>query len=192
MIRKGFLPDGYIDDEEGLFFVSAEQYREFQKQQEATLRNQREAGNEPETDSQPDPEILVQIDEFLAQLDKHIRENRQNRELCESLENFRRTTAGIRNWASTYPGQIGRLRRLTSYYMPTALKLLNTYAEVQDQSGEAAEEIRREVMGAVKSLNSGFAALQTALLTDTAMDVSAEVSVVETMLAQDGMADPII
>lgn len=186
MIRKGFLQDGYIDDEEGLFFVSAERYREFQKQQEAEQRSPCETGNPA------GQELLMQIDDFLAQLDKHIEVSLKTGELYQSLENLRRTTAQIRNWAATHPARVGRLRRLTSYYMPTALKLLNTYAEVRHQSGEAADEIRREVIGAVKSLDSGFAALHTALLTDTAMDVSAEVSVVETMLAQDGMSDPII
>ena len=83
----------------------------------------------------------------------------------------------------------GKVRKFARYYMPTTLKLLRTYADVKDQQGEAAGNIRQEIGGILTTLNTAFDNLRNDLLTDTALDISSEISAMQTMLAQDGLAE---
>ena len=87
------------------------------------------------------------------------------------------------------PASAGKVRKFARYYMPTTLKLLRTYADVKDQQGEAAGNIRQEIGGILATLNTAFDNLRNGLLTDTALDISSEISAMQTMLAQDGLAE---
>ena len=102
---------------------------------------------------------------------------------------MRVTTADIQNWVKAHPASAGKVRKFARYYMPTTLKLLRTYADVKDQQGEAAGNIRQEIGGILTTLNTAFDNLRNDLLTDTALDISSEISAMQTMLAQDGLAE---
>ncbi len=185
MIRKNILPEGYIDDEENILFLSAEEYREFQRDQE---QRQKKAEAKP----RPGEELLSQMEDFVRLMDEHIAQNEQELILVDRLRGLRRAMTDILSWVKNHPGSMNQVRRLTSYYMPTTLKLLSAYEDAKNQPGETAAGIRRDVTGALQNIKNGFENLRTSLLTDTALDVAAEISAVQTMLVQDGMADPIL
>lgn len=183
MIRKNMLPEGYIDEEEQILFLDAEEYRLFQHRQEQQRRSQQPAN--------PGEELLFQMEAFVRQMDEHILQNEQEPVLAQRLTGLRRTTADILGWVKNNPSKSNQVRRLTSYYIPTTLKLLKAYEDAKGQPGETAQGIRRDVTEALENIKNGFENLRTSLLTDTALDVAAEISAVQTMLVQDGMADPI-
>ena len=87
-------------------------------------------------------------------------------------------------WLEKHPGGESQIRRFVSYYMPTTLKLLRTYNEVDPQadSSAVAAEIQTDICGILYTINTAFQSLQDNLLKDTAMDVSAEISALETCL----------
>ena len=74
-----------------------------------------------------------------------------------------------------------------NYYLPTTLKLLHTYNDVQGQQGENAETIRRDIAGILHTLNQAYSNLYDNLLSDVAMDVSSEIAALQGMLANDGL-----
>ena len=78
-------------------------------------------------------------------------------------------------------------RRFAEYYIPTTLKLLHTYNDVQGQQGDNAEAIRRDIGGILHTLNTAYANLYDTLLGDAALDVSSEIAALEGMLASDGL-----
>ena len=82
------------------------------------------------------------------------------------------------------------MRRFAAYYLPTTLKLLHTYNEVDAQADQSAvaADIQRNIVGILHTINQAFSTLQDGLLQDTALDVSAEISALETVLAQDGLS----
>ena len=80
------------------------------------------------------------------------------------------------------------MRRFARYYMPTTLKLLRTYDDVKGQQSDVASGIRQDIGGILGTLNTAFDNLQADLLSDTALDVSSEISAMQTMLAQDGLS----
>ena len=85
------------------------------------------------------------------------------------------------------PLNLETARRFAEYYIPTTLKLLHTYNDVQGQQGENAETIRRDIAGILHTLNQAYDTLYDMLLSDVAMDVSSEIAALQGMLASDGL-----
>lgn len=184
MIRQNWLPDSFVDDEEGVFFINAEDYRALQRRQEAAARAEAAPAGANEL-----AELMQQCSDFDLLLGEHIQNMTDQPELRDSLLHMRVTAADIQSWVKAHPASAGKVRKFARYYMPTTLKLLRTYADVKDQQGQAAGNIRQEIGGILTTLNTAFDNLHGDLLTDTALDISSEISAMQTMLAQDGLAE---
>ena len=88
------------------------------------------------------------------------------------------------------PESVGDIRRLMDYYLPTTVKLLEAYQELDKQpvQGENILSSKSEIEGTLDTLNTAFEKLLDDLFQDTAWDVSSDISVLRTMLAQEGLA----
>lgn len=184
MIRQGWLHDSFLDDEENRFFISAAEYRTLQRRQEAAERAAAQPGTAGEL-----AELLQQCDDFDLLLNEHIRSTADQPELCSQLQHLQTTAAAIADWVRAHPQSTGKVRKFARYYMPTTLKLLRAYDDVRHQRGQAADNIRQEIGGILTTLNTAFDNLRNDLLSDTALDISSEISAMQAMLAQDGLAE---
>ena len=106
---------------------------------------------------------------------------------AEELEKMQQTTESICAWLESHPESAPKARRFAEYYIPTTLKLLHTYNDVQGQKGDNAEAIRRDIGGILHTLNTAYENLYDTLLSDAALDVSSEIAALEGMLASDGL-----
>ena len=77
------------------------------------------------------------------------------------------------------------------YYLPTAVKLLEAYKDLDAQpvQGENIISSKREIEETLDTLNGAFEVLLDDMFQDTAWDVSSDVSVLKTMLAQEGLTE---
>ena len=88
------------------------------------------------------------------------------------------------------PAKLPQIRRFMDYYLPTTLKLLNAYDRM-DATGVAGEHItgtkerEESIMGTIVS---AFEKQLDSLFGADAMDISTDISVLETMLAREGLA----
>ena len=75
------------------------------------------------------------------------------------------------------------------YYLPMTVKLLNAYAEMDRQpvQGENIRKSKQEIDSTLDTLNQAFEKLLDSVFEDTAMDVSSDISVLNTLLAQEGL-----
>ena len=105
----------------------------------------------------------------------------------EELAHMQKTTEAICDWLEAHPESLPKARRFAEYYIPTTLKLLHTYNDVQGQQGENAEAIRRDIAGILHTLNQAYDNLYDKLLSDVALDVSSEIAALQGMLANDGL-----
>ena len=108
-------------------------------------------------------------------------------EAREELVAMHKTTTAICDWLEAHPESQPKTRRFAEYYIPTTLKLLHTYNDVQGQQGENAETIRRDIAGILHTLNQAYENLYNNLLSDVAMDISSEIAALQGMLANDGL-----
>ena len=120
----------------------------------------------------------------VLQQEKQLMQDVQGR---EELDHMQTTTTAICDWLEAHPESQPKTRRFAEYYIPTTLKLLHTYNDVQGQQGENAETIRRDIAGILHTLNQAYENLYNNLLSDVAMDISSEIAALQGMLANDGL-----
>ena len=93
--------------------------------------------------------------------------------------------------AQAHPEIVPDLKKLMDYYLPMTVKLLNAYADMDAQpvQGETIRSSKKEIEATLDTLNLAFEKLLDDLFEDTAMDVSSDISVLNTLLAQEGLTD---
>lgn len=87
------------------------------------------------------------------------------------------------------PSKQPQLKKFMDYYLPTALKLLRTYAHMTGQGvqGENISEARRSIEHSMDLLVTAFENQLDKLFQADALDVSADIAALEGMLNLDGL-----
>ncbi len=180
-IHKGWL-NAWLDDETETLYLTAEDYRAAKEAATAAA-----AQPQPEkTETGDTPLNLDTARRFAAVLEKE-QQLMQDAQAREELAAMYKTTTAICDWLEAHPESQPKTRRFAEYYIPTTLKLLHTYNDVQGQQGENAETIRRDIAGILHTLNQAYENLYNYLLSDVAMDISSEIAALQGMLANDGL-----
>ena len=80
---------------------------------------------------------------------------------------------------------------MMEYYLPTTIKLLQAYQDLDAQpvQGENIISSKKEIEKTLDTLNRAFEKLLDDLFQETAWDVSTDISVLHTMLAQEGLTE---
>ena len=87
-----------------------------------------------------------------------------------------------------HPEKSDQMRRFMEYYLPTTVKLVESYAEF-DSAGVEGENIRtakEEIEKTMDTINEAFEKLLDDLYQNAAFEASADARVLKTVLAQDG------
>ncbi|MBU3805863.1 MAG: hypothetical protein H9882_03100 [Candidatus Fournierella pullistercoris] len=125
-------------------------------------------------------------EEFLEQLQEYRGMAQQDPEFCNQIERMYVLLQPVLEWVKIHPESWEKLDRFDSYYIPTVQKFIHTYCQIRRQNGEIAEKTRRDILDALGKINLALEAVPNQLLSDMALDVSTESSVLETLLHQDG------
>ena len=183
-IRKGWL-NGWLDEKAETLYLTAEDYRAAQEAR-AAVQAEPEPKAEPQAEPQETPLNLETTRRFVKVLAQE-QQLMQDAQGVEELAHMQKTTEAICDWLEAHPESLPKARRFAEYYIPTTLKLLHTYNDVQGQKGDNAESIRRDIAGILHTLNQAYDNLYDNLLSDVALDVSSEIAALQGMLANDGL-----
>ena len=87
------------------------------------------------------------------------------------------------------PDKKAQLQKFMDYYLPTALKLLNTYAQLsaQDVQGTNITEAKQSIERSMDLLITAFENQLDKLFASDALDVSTDIAALEGMLNLDGL-----
>ena len=206
MIDDGLFLEGHMDKEGRNLITSDETYRNFEKSRLALEQRQKEeakaqlaaARSEPEPapkakEKARDPQVQEVLDrgnEFLRQIRK-CNDAIPGAEISEKISRIELLVRRIFQRAQTHPEIIPDLKKLMDYYLPMTVKLLNAYADMDAQpvQGETIQASKREIEATLDTLNLAFEKLLDSVFQDTAMDVSSDISVLQTLLAQEGLVE---
>ena len=182
-IRKGWL-NGWLDEKTQTLYLTAEDYR---AAQETAAAPQAQPQPEPAPEQREETPLNLETARRFAAVLEQEKQLMQDAQGVEELAHMQKTTEAICDWLEAHPESLPKARRFAEYYIPTTLKLLHTYNDVQGQQGANAESIRRDIAGILHTLNQAFDNLYDNLLSDVAMDVSSEIAALQGMLANDGL-----
>lgn len=191
MFRRGLFLEGHLDREKTMLITSDETYREFEEArlQLEAVRKQQAA----EAAAAPDPRVKEVLDKggaFIDQL-RRCNDDIPGEEVSAKISRMELIVRRIFDRAKEHPEVIPDLKKLMDYYLPMTVKLLNAYADMDAQpvQGGTIESSKREIEATLDTLNRAFEKLLDELFQDTALDVSTDISVLQTMLAQEGLTD---
>lgn len=213
MLKRGLLPQGHIDDEETCLMVTDNAYNQYRQ----TQRNYRQQQHEREKQARADAraaeaeaqararakeqrkagEISPEARAFIETGRGYLNQMRDldvaiDDELVSAkIVDISEVVAHILQRVEEESATLGALGRLNDYYLPTTVKLLVAYDSLEEQpvQGDNIAKSRREIESTLDVLLSAFDKLLDDTYRDAAIDVSSDISVLKTVLAQDGLTD---
>ena len=137
---------------------------------------------------QPVKEERDQYQKILDQL-REVNDAIPDEEMSDKISRLEAVSAKIFEQAKADPDKLPRMRKFMDYYLPTSLKLLETYAELDAQGveGENITESKRRIEQTMDTLVHAFETQLDQLFQEDALDVSADIDVMENMLRADGL-----
>jgi len=159
------------------------------------------AGTKPKTEAKPEPEVSTGNPE----LDKALKDGRlaisEMKRLDDSIADPGVSAAIVRlsqvsekifKAVEEDPAKLPKLRQFLDYYLPTTLKLLNAYdrASGAGVSGENIDGMKTRVEDTMGTLVKAFERQLDSLYGADAMDVSTDITVLQTLLAREGLTEP--
>lgn len=197
MIDDGLFLEGHLDKEEANLITSHDTYRHYEqsrlalearKQEEQRLEAAKQAAK-PAADPRV-REVLERGNAFIAEI-RRCNDAIPGQEISGKISRMELIVRRIFERAQAHPEIVPDLKKLMDYYLPMTVKLLNAYAEMDAQpvQGETIRSSKKEIEDTLDTLNLAFEKLLDSVFEDTAMDVSSDISVLNTLLAQEGLTD---
>lgn len=148
----------------------------------------------PKPEKQPEKQTdMPERDQYKMILDELRRVNDAipDEEMSDKISRLEAVSAKIFEQAKSDPDKLPQMRKFMDYYLPTSLKLLNTYAELDNQGveGENISESKRRIEQTMDTLVKAFENQLDRLFASDALDVSTDIDVMQNMLRADGLTD---
>lgn len=186
-----------MDQQETCLITSNETYRQYvETQNQLKLRDaQQKKQNEEKqkVEKKITPEVQQVLDKGNEFLEKIHRSNEAipGVEISRKISRIELIVQKIFDRAKGHPEIIPDLNRLMDYYLPMTVKLLNAYEDMDSQpiQGENITASKREIEETLDTLNVAFEKLLDSVFEDTALDLSSDISVLHTVLAQEGLTE---
>ena len=173
MLAEGVLPTGYLDLAAGKLFLTEMGYR----------------APQPEPQPRPEPMTEEQEDDILQQIRK-VNDDIPDEVMSAKIDRIEEITGKILAYQKARPEKAGQLRSFLNYYLPTTLKILRAYAQLDAQGieGENISAAKARIEGMMDQVVAGFEKQLDKLFRDDAMDINSDVQVLENMLKKDGLS----
>lgn len=158
-------------------------------------------------EEEPAPETKVAADEkasrtgdpeadrLIAEGEKYLQElavadiRIDNESVSASIRRMEVACRSIFSYIEEHPAKAGQIRKFINYYLPTTMKLLNTYDRLTRQGvqGENISSTMFDIEAMMQTIASAFEKQLDNLFENEALDISTDISVLETMLQQEGL-----
>lgn len=115
----------------------------------------------------------------------------ENAEVRQKADKLGGTCQRIFDYVRQNPKSADGLRKFMNYYLPTLKKLLTTYELMEEQGveGENITASKARITQMLDTMDLAFLKQLDALFGDTALDIDTDITVMEGMLAQEGLTD---
>ena len=195
MISLRMFPHGRLDNEGTCLILNNETWQQYMALK-AQARQQEIEEKEQKRIEQEDPfqhevnQMLKEGENYLSQI-RAANDAIPGEEISRKLDELELIIRKIFEQLKNHPEKIPEMNKFMDYYLPTTLKLVKAYREFDEQAvaGDNIINGKHEIEKTIGTINKAFVNLFDSLFADTAMDISTDISVLQTMLAQEGLTD---
>ena len=178
MLARGILPTGYLDLAEGKLYLTEMGYH---------AQPRREA---PPVQEETPQQAAAREDDILREI-RQVNDEIPDEVMSAKIDRIEEITGKILAYQKAHPNKESQLRTFLNYYLPTTLKILRAYAQLDAQGieGENISAAKKRIEDMMDQVVSGFEKQLDKLFQDDAMDITSDVEVLENMLKKDGLSD---
>lgn len=198
LIENRAFTNGHLDAQNTCLMLDDVTYRQYLETQEAYRQRSLEEQERKQADRSifasdgiENPELVRAMEEGSRYIEAIRRANDAipGEEISEKLYRLEALIKKIFEVLKQKPEQLPKLRKFMQYYMPTTLKLVQTYQELDAQptEGENIRQSKAEIEKTLDTINLAYEKLLDSFFEDAAMDIRSDITVLETMLAQEGL-----
>ena len=133
-------------------------------------------------------QVLDECDEYIRKIHK-ANDSLPGDIISAKLARLELVITRIREEVKKQPAKAGELRKFMNYYLPTTWKLISTYLDFEHQPilTENIKTSKTEIEATLDTINAAFETLLDNLFQSKAWDISSDISVLNTMFAQEGL-----
>lgn len=203
MMKKGFFPQGHLDEGNKTFILTDEVFHQYLETRENAAKAQRdsiidttayEVTEEFTNLSREDAEELRQMIAEGKAYKQKVRELNDiipGEAVSEKLFRLEGLLEEIFTRVKEHPEQMSKMHELMDYYLPTVIKIVGAYSEYDDVSEPGPDIIKakQDIENTLDTINDALCKLLNNLFKDSVWDVTTDAQVLKTVLAQRGLAD---
>ncbi|MBE6935185.1 MAG: hypothetical protein E7458_01645 [Ruminococcaceae bacterium] len=121
-----------------------------------------------------------------------LNDNIADEEISRRISRLTELTGKIFAHVSAHPHKLTRARKFVNYYVPTTIKILNAYDRMGSQgvSGEHIGSTMRKIEDILDAVVAAYEKQLDSLFSEEAMDISADITVLEGMMEREGFSGP--
>lgn len=196
MIHLGMFKQAHLDQKQTCLIASDEMYDRYMLTQKNYEEEQKKLEIEKLADErrQQERERLGEAAEVIEEGKGYVRLIRQcndeipGEEMSDKLNRLELLVTRIFDQVEKEPELASELRRMLSFYLPTTKKLLEAYRDLDKQPDLSnITQTKREIEAAVDNINEAFEKFLDELFREKAWDIQSDISVLHTMMKQDGL-----
>lgn len=163
-----------------------EQPKEPPKEQ---AKEQPKAEKKPESTGNPEIDALLKERERAVSEMRRLNDSIQDETISAQIDHLEEITGKIIDHVAAQPKKLPQIRRFLNYYLPTTLKILNAYDRMDAAgiSGSNIDTTKQKVESMLTTIVQAFDRQLDALFGEEALDISTDITVMENLLAQEGV-----
>ncbi len=138
------------------------------------------------TAKEADNEDFVKIISEIRRLNDEIADAK----VSDRIDRMEEHTKNIFDYVTDHPEAMPQIRTFMNYYLPTTLKLLESYSRIErvGVAGENMKKSKDKIESILDLLVIGFEQQVDQLFKNESIDISSDIRVLETMIQKDGLS----
>ena len=143
----------------------------------------------PKTTGNPEIDALIKERERAVSEMRRLNDAIKDETVSAQIDHLEVTAGKIIDAVVAQPSKLPQIRKFMNYYLPTTLKLLNAYDRMDSTgvSGANIDGTKGKIEDMLETICTAFDKQLDALYGAEALDISTDITVMEQMLAREGL-----
>ena len=144
----------------------------------------------PKTTGNPEIDALVKERDRAVSEMRRLNDAIEDAKLSRQIDHLEAVTRKIIDLVVAEPKKLPQIRKFMSYYLPTTLKILNSYDRMGSAGvdGENISTTKQKFEAMMDTIVTAYDKQLDALYGEEALDISTDITVMEQMLQQEGLS----
>ncbi|WP_049944447.1 5-bromo-4-chloroindolyl phosphate hydrolysis family protein [Anaerococcus provencensis] len=194
MIKEDYFPEARIVENKSLFILDIPTYSLYKERKNEILSEAsdiRQISNEQnleEINLVRSKEIIDSANKDLVAINL-VKNKIENKNFIGHIEDLENSSKNILKVIENHPESSHGLNKFSEYYLPTSVKLINAYYEFEQITSKNSKILKsmEQIDETIVDLTNAFERLQLDFLSDSTMEIKADIDTINLLLNQEGL-----